>query len=141
MRYTRKFLIQRIIFYFKSHKYFPTDTRKARKYMKKALDFGVESGYLIPSDSTHKILRVSSDLMKSDSRRSRSICDTALSKNRNIPTKLEDFQVQEQRRRRRRRGKRTQGRRSRSGSRMRRRSRRRRRRSRSRSRGRKRSSR
>ncbi|TGZ52296.1 Uncharacterized protein DBV15_09239 [Temnothorax longispinosus] len=115
------------------------DTRKARKYMKKALDFGVESGYLIPSDPTHKILRVSSDLMKSNSRRSKSICDTALSKNRNIPTRLEDLQVQEQKRRRRRRGR--LGRRSRSGSRTRRRSRRRRsRRSRSRSKGRRRKS-
>ncbi|XP_011878264.1 PREDICTED: protein starmaker-like [Vollenhovia emeryi] len=114
------------------------DTRKAKKYMKKALDFGVESGYLIPSDPTYRILRVSSDLMKSDSRRSKSICDTALSKNRNIPTKLEDLQVQEQRRRRGRRGRRS--RRSKSGSRTRRRSRRGRRRSRSRSIGRKRNS-
>lgn len=110
--------------------------------MKKALEFGVESGYLIPSDPTYKILRVSSDLMKSDSRRSKSVCDTPHFKNRNSPSRLEDAQVQEQKKRRRRRGRRRQDRKLRSSSRMRRsRSRRRKRRSRSRSKGRRRSSR
>ncbi|KAL0130958.1 hypothetical protein PUN28_002504 [Cardiocondyla obscurior] len=99
------------------------DTQKARKYMKDALHFGIEAGYLIPSQSTCKILRVSSDLIKTDSRRSKSVCDTALSKNRNIPTKLEYPEVQEQKPKQRRRRRRRQARRSRSGSRMRRRSR------------------
>nr|XP_012216540.1 PREDICTED: uncharacterized protein LOC105668658 [Linepithema humile] len=79
-------------------------TRKARKYIKKALDFGVESGYLIPSDPMYKVLRVSSDLMKSDSRKNRiSTGDQTLSKERDTPVRLDDLQVQEQRRRRRRR--------------------------------------
>ncbi|XP_070156860.1 serine/arginine-rich splicing factor 11 [Polyergus mexicanus] len=114
-------------------------SRKARKYIKKALDFAVESGYLIPSDSTYKVLRVSSDLMKNDPRTSRiNTCDRTLSKERDTPTKLEDVQVQEQRRRRRRRRRSTRRPRSRSDSRRRRRrsrgGRRRRRRRRSRSR-------
>ncbi|KYN21610.1 hypothetical protein ALC57_05986 [Trachymyrmex cornetzi] len=46
-------------------------TKEAEKYMKKALNFGVESGYLIPSDPTYRIVHVSSDLMKSDSRRNK----------------------------------------------------------------------
>lgn len=108
--------------------------------MKKALEFGVESGYLIPSDPTYKILRVSSDLMKNDSQRSKSVCDTVHSKNSNSPTRLENLQAQEQRRRQRR-GRRRQSRRSRSSSRMRRSRSRRRKRSTSRSKGRKRSSR
>ncbi|CAL1675135.1 unnamed protein product [Lasius platythorax] len=116
-------------------------TRKARKYIKKALDFAVESGYLIPSDSTCKVLHVSSDLMKSDPRTSRiNTCDRALSKERDTPTRLEDLQVQEQRRRRRRRrSRRARGRRSRSDLRKRRRSRGRRRRRRRRRRSRSRS--
>ncbi|XP_050460453.1 probable splicing factor, arginine/serine-rich 5 [Cataglyphis hispanica] len=116
------------------------DTRKVRKYIKKALDFAVESGYLIPSDSTYKVLRVSSDLMKSDPRTNRiNTCDKALSKERESPTKQDDLQVQEQRRRRGRRPRRRsriRGRRLRSRSRRRRSRRGRRRRSRSRSRSR-----
>lgn len=103
--------------------------------MRKVLNFGIESGYLIPSDPTYKILRVSSDLMKSDSRRSKSVSDTAFFKDHNSPTRFEDLQVQEQRRRRRRKSK---GRKLRSSSRI-RRSRSRRRKRRSRSRGRRRS--
>ncbi|XP_020280061.1 uncharacterized protein DDB_G0283697-like [Pseudomyrmex gracilis] len=96
----------------------------ARKYVKRALDFGVKSGFLIPSDSSSKVLRVSSDLMKSDTQNRISTCDRdALSKDHGIPTKLDDdLQVQEQRRRRRRRGRS----RTRSRSRSRRRGRRRR---------------
>lgn len=126
-----------------------TGATKARKYMKKALEFGVESGYLIPSDPTYKVLRVSSDLMKSDSRRRNKIstCDGTVSQEvdntRDTPGRLEDLQVQEQRRRRRGRRRRGRRRRSRSDSRRRRRSRRgrrrRRRRSRTRSRSRSRS--
>lgn len=126
----------------KFYKFLLTGSKKARKYIKKALDFAVESGYLIPSDSTYKVLRVSSDLMKSDPRTNRiNTRDKALSKERDTPTKLEDLQVQEQRRRRRRRrrrGRSTRRPRSRSDSRRRRRrsrrGRRRRRRRRSRSR-------
>ncbi|XP_072745694.1 uncharacterized protein [Anoplolepis gracilipes] len=119
------------------------DPKKARTYIKKALDFAVECGYLIPSHSTYNVLHVSSDLMKSEPRTSRNnTCDRALSKEDDGPTRPEDFQVQEQRRRRgrRRRRRRTRGERSRSDSRRRRRRsrrdgrRRRRRRSRSRSR-------
>ncbi|KYQ58124.1 hypothetical protein ALC60_02856 [Trachymyrmex zeteki] len=73
-------------------------TKEATKYMKKALNFGVESGYLIPSNSTYRILCVSSDLMKSDSRRNNiSICDMILCKNRDIPTRLKDSQKQKRR--------------------------------------------
>ncbi|KOX75886.1 hypothetical protein WN51_12316 [Melipona quadrifasciata] len=37
--------------------------KKMKRYIQKALDFGVESGYLIPKDAAYKVLRVSSDLM------------------------------------------------------------------------------
>ncbi|OAD53317.1 hypothetical protein WN48_10481 [Eufriesea mexicana] len=37
--------------------------RKMKRYIHKAIDFGVESGYLIPKDAAYKVLRVSSDLM------------------------------------------------------------------------------
>lgn len=110
----------------KVSEFFSTGTTgtTARKYVKRALDFGVKSGFLIPSDSSCKVLRVSSDLMKSDARNRISTCDRdALSKDHSIPNKLDDdLQVQEQRRRRRRRGRS----RTRSRSRSRRRGRRRR---------------
>ena len=32
--------------------------KEAKKYMKKALNFGVESGYLVPFDPTYRILHV-----------------------------------------------------------------------------------
>lgn len=115
------------------HEVFFLGTRKARKYIQKALDFGVESGYLIPSDPTYTILRVSSDLMKSDSQKGK---PSANVKERDSPSKLEDLQVQEQRRRRRRRRRRSRGVRSRSPLRGGRRRSRRRRRRRSRRRGR-----
>jgi len=60
--------------------------KEAKKYMKKALNFGVESGYLVPFDPTYRILHMSSDLMKSDSQRNKiSICDMIIFKNRDIP--------------------------------------------------------
>ncbi|XP_018360769.1 PREDICTED: uncharacterized protein LOC108759703 [Trachymyrmex cornetzi] len=104
-------------------------TKEAEKYMKKALNFGVESGYLIPSDPTYRIVHVSSDLMKSDSRRNKvSICDMIISKNHDIPTKFqsEDFQKQKRTQRRQERYRRDQ--RLRSASRTRHKSKRKKRR-------------
>lgn len=51
--------------------------RKVRNYIMKALDFGVESGYLVPTDRTYRMLRVSSDLLakkKRQSTRNRTRC-------------------------------------------------------------------
>lgn len=42
--------------------------RKVRNYIMKALDFGVESGYIVPMDRSYKMLRVSSDLFGSHRR-------------------------------------------------------------------------
>nr|XP_012137325.1 PREDICTED: arginine/serine-rich protein PNISR-like [Megachile rotundata] len=102
--------------------------KKMKRYIQKALDFGVESGYLIPKDAAYKVLRVSSALMSDvhyEGRKSTSPVSPAKNKGaRRTPIRFEDYEVQEARRRRRR-GRRRR-RRSRSGSRRRRRSRRRR---------------
>lgn len=37
----------------------------------KALDFGIQSGYLVPTDKTYRILHVSSDLLRKQTRKSR----------------------------------------------------------------------
>ncbi|KOC65635.1 hypothetical protein WH47_00659, partial [Habropoda laboriosa] len=107
--------------------------KKMKKYIQKAIDFGVESGYLIPKDAAYKLLRVSSDLMNDGNyagkvRKSVSRVSQVRDKSpRRTPIKFEDYEVQEARRRRkRRRSGRRRRRRSRSGSRRRRRSRRRR---------------
>ncbi|XP_036145281.1 uncharacterized protein LOC114255736 isoform X2 [Monomorium pharaonis] len=106
------------------------DIRKAKRYVRKALNFGVDSGYLIPSNSMYKILRVSSDLMRSDSRRSKiNICGMAFSKNRDVPSRLEELQEQRKKQKRHK-----QDQKSRSGSRMRYKSKRRRKSRKSRSR-------
>ncbi|XP_029041330.2 pre-mRNA-splicing factor 38B-like [Osmia bicornis bicornis] len=110
--------------------------KKMKRYIQKALDFGVESGYLIPKDAAYKVLRVSSDLMNDvnhKARKSGSPVSQARGKGaRQTPIRFEDYEVQDARRGRRRRG-RKRRRRSRSGSRRRRRSRRRSRRGRRRS--------
>ncbi|KAG7202902.1 hypothetical protein KM043_010045 [Ampulex compressa] len=110
-------------------------SEKARKYVKRALDFGLESGYLIPSD-TYNVLRVSSELMNTKAQKSAiGKHERALSRDRSprqTPARFEDYEVQDagrRRRSRRRRGRR----RSRSGSKRRRRMSRRRGRKRSRS--------
>ncbi|KAL2711451.1 serine/arginine-rich splicing factor 4-like [Vespula squamosa] len=38
--------------------------QKIRNHIMKALDFGIESGYLVPTDATYKMLRVSSELLE-----------------------------------------------------------------------------
>ncbi|XP_076645364.1 uncharacterized protein LOC143354873 [Halictus rubicundus] len=91
--------------------------RKMKKYIQKALDFGVESGYLIPKDAAYRVLRVSSDLVSDgnylkDSRSSGRV----VSQDRNrspdrTPNKLKDCEVHDTRARRSNRK-----RRSRSGS-------------------------
>ncbi|XP_047363924.1 serine/arginine-rich splicing factor 4-like [Vespa velutina] len=43
--------------------------QKIRDHIMKALDFGIESGYLVPTDATCKMLRVSSDLLEKRQRR------------------------------------------------------------------------
>ncbi|KAK9309465.1 hypothetical protein QLX08_000937 [Tetragonisca angustula] len=104
--------------------------KKMKRYIQKALDFGVESGYLIPKDAAYKVLRVSSDLMNdvnyaSKDRRSDGVVSQVRGRSpRRTPIRFEDYEVQDARRRRRGR---------RRGRRRRRRSRRGRRRSRSRS--------
>ncbi|KAL6256092.1 hypothetical protein P5V15_013327 [Pogonomyrmex californicus] len=121
--------------------------KKAKRYIKSALDFDVESGYLIPSDPTYKILRVSSDLMKNYylPRSKINMHDPSIpakipsnTNTNTITNTIENLQVQEQGRKRGRRGKRGKGQRSKSSSKVYHRSRKSkkgRRRSRSRSRG------
>lgn len=96
--------------------------RKMKMYIQKAIDFGVESGYLIPKDGAYRVLRVSSDLMRDTNYKVRK--HDARSPRR-TPIRFEDYEVQDARRRRSRRSRRRRSRR-RSGSRRRRRSRRRR---------------
>ncbi|XP_017890104.2 uncharacterized protein DDB_G0283697, partial [Ceratina calcarata] len=96
--------------------------RKMKTYIQRAIDFGVESGYLIPKDAAYRVLRVSSDLMKDTNYKVRKY-DARSS--RRTPIRFEDYEVQDARRRRSRR-RRRRSRRRRSGSRRRRRSRRRR---------------
>ncbi|XP_076637191.1 uncharacterized protein LOC143349668 [Colletes latitarsis] len=102
--------------------------QKIKQYIQKALDFGVESGYLIPKDAAYRVLRVSSDLMNDGNYMSKARnSDRAVSQDRDrtrrqTPIRFGDYGVQEARRRRRSRKRR---RRSRSGSSRRRRSRRR----------------
>ncbi|KYN37221.1 hypothetical protein ALC56_09012 [Trachymyrmex septentrionalis] len=104
-------------------------TKEAKKYIKKALTFGVESGYLIPSDPTYRILHVSSDLMKSDLRRNKiSNCDMIISKNRDILTRMQNEDFQKQKRTQRRQGRYRRDQRLRSVSRTRHKSRRKKRR-------------
>lgn len=89
-----------------------------KNYIQKALDFGVESGYLIPKDAAYKVLRVSSDLMRDSNYMSKSRhADRVVSRNterspRRTPIRFEDYEVQDARRRTRSRRRR----RSRSGS-------------------------
>ncbi|XP_031833442.2 uncharacterized protein LOC116427345, partial [Nomia melanderi] len=74
---------------------------RMKMYIQKALDFGVESGYLIPKDTAYKVLRVSSDLVSDgnyvrDGRNS----DRAVSRDRDrsphrTQIKLDDYGVQE----------------------------------------------
>ncbi|XP_076234041.1 uncharacterized protein LOC143178976 [Calliopsis andreniformis] len=98
------------------------DAKKMKKYIQKALEFGVESGYLIPKDAAYKVLRVSSDLMCDGHHVNKArYLDRAVSRDRSphrAPIKFEDCEVQDARRRRRSRRRR---RRSRSRSRRRRR--------------------
>ncbi|XP_017762944.1 PREDICTED: U1 small nuclear ribonucleoprotein 70 kDa-like [Eufriesea mexicana] len=98
-----------------------------KRYIHKAIDFGVESGYLIPKDAAYKVLRVSSDLMNdgnysSKLRKSDSMVSQAGEKSsRYLPIRFEDYEAQDASRRRRRGRKRSRRRRSRSRSRRRRR--------------------
>ena len=108
--------------------YFFIGIRKMKRYIQKAIDFGVESGYLIPKDAAYKVFRVSSDLMnegnyESKDRKSDSTVSQVEDRRpRRTPIRFEDNEVQDtkerQRRNRRRRG--SWRRRSRSGSRRRR---------------------
>ncbi|XP_076289759.1 uncharacterized protein LOC143213618 [Lasioglossum baleicum] len=109
--------------------------RKMKKYIQKALDFGIESGYLIPKDQAYRVLRVSSDLV-SDGNYLKDIKSSSreVSQGRNgrldrTPNKLRNCEVHDARCRRSHRK-----RRSRSGSGSRRRTSRRRKRGRKRSR-------
>lgn len=43
----------------------PAGVQKAKRYICEALDFGVQSGYLMPKDTKGRLLRVSSDLLQS----------------------------------------------------------------------------
>ncbi|XP_068982397.1 probable splicing factor, arginine/serine-rich 7 [Bombus flavifrons] len=102
--------------------------RKMKRYIQKAIDFGVESGYLIPKDAAYKVLRVSSDLMnegnyESKDRKSDSTVSQVEDRRpRRTPIRFEDYEVQDARgRRRRSRRRSSRRRRSRSGSRRRRR--------------------
>ncbi|XP_054010365.1 U1 small nuclear ribonucleoprotein 70 kDa-like [Hylaeus anthracinus] len=101
--------------------------RKMRRYIQKALDFGVESGYLIPKDAAYRVLRVSSDLMNDGNYMSkvkhsaRGVSQDRDKTPRQTPIRFEEYEVQDARRRRSGRRRR----RSRSGSRRRRRSRKR----------------
>ncbi|KZC06540.1 PREDICTED: serine/arginine-rich splicing factor 11-like [Dufourea novaeangliae] len=92
--------------------------KKMKRYIQKALDFGVESGYLIPKDAAYRVLRVSSDLVSDDDylRNSRDTCKTVSRdrSRRRTPMNFESYEVQDARRRTSRRR-----RRSRSGSRRR----------------------
>ncbi|XP_066594861.1 serine/arginine-rich splicing factor 4-like [Prorops nasuta] len=101
---------------------------KAKNYIRAALNFGLESGYLVPSNNSCRVLRVSSDLMQSKDQRysGRSPSpavgherDRERSAHRSV-SRLDEYEVQDARRRRRRRSRRRRGR-SRSRSRRRRR--------------------
>ncbi|CAL7950056.1 unnamed protein product [Xylocopa violacea] len=106
--------------------------KKMKKYIQKAINFGVESGYLIPKDGAYRVLRVSSDLMNDCNytfkvrKRDSTVSQVRDRSPRRTPIRFEDYEVQDARRRRRRRGRRrgrrrSRRRRSRSGSRRRRR--------------------
>ncbi|XP_076166256.1 uncharacterized protein LOC143146131 [Ptiloglossa arizonensis] len=79
--------------------------KKMKKYIQKALDFGVESGYLIPKDAEYRILRVSSDLMHDGNYMSKSRnSDRLVSQERDetprqTPIRFEDYEVQDAKRR------------------------------------------
>ncbi|XP_076762784.1 uncharacterized protein LOC143430402 [Xylocopa sonorina] len=114
--------------------------RRMKKYIQKAINFGVESGYLIPKDEAYRVLRVSSDLTNDSNytfrvRKRDSTVSQARDRSprRTSPIRFEDYEVQDARRRRRRGRRRRRSRRSRSRSGSRRRRRRSRRRGRRRS--------
>ncbi|KAK2580591.1 hypothetical protein KPH14_007713 [Odynerus spinipes] len=116
------------------------DWRRVRNYIMKALDFGVESGYLVPTDRSYRMLRVSSDLLNKHKRkrtpskarkhRSKACVESWCSRegdkyeelddDNRSPTRFEEYPVQDAKRKRRR----SSRKRSRSRSRRRRSSRR-----------------
>ncbi|XP_012275773.1 uncharacterized protein LOC105697221 [Orussus abietinus] len=89
---------------------------RARKYIRKALSFGVDSGYLIPADSACRVLRVSSALASyKDQKAMERGFDTALARSHRregSPVKFQDYEVQD--RRKGRKGRRRRRSRSRS---------------------------
>ncbi|CAK9808045.1 hypothetical protein ANTPLA_LOCUS5611 [Anthophora plagiata] len=77
------------------------EMKNMKKYIQKAIDFGVESGYLIPKDTGYKLLRVSSDLMNErnyTSRDRKSVSKVSHVRDRSprrTPIRFEDYERQQ----------------------------------------------